>query len=146
MDLRRASPSTQRQAVPTRGRAVTLAGFSFGEKLPAAALSLGQLEETAGLNGEAGLLRLNLATTEADRGGPILDDTGAVIGILTANPDPSRKLPDGVAFARDAISALAVLTDAGVTPVTTSTTAAIAPDTMEAAGMGMTTLVSCWSQ
>ncbi len=132
------------QAVPTPGRAVTLAGFSFGERLPAAALTIGRLEEARGLGGEPGLLRLGLAAMEGDLGGPVLDETGAVIGVLTPNPDPARTLPQGVAFARDAITAMSVLTDAGLTPVRATSTTTITPDAMDAAGMGMTTLVSCW--
>lgn len=134
------------QTVPKPGRAATLAGFSFGERLPAAALTIGRLEEAAGLTGEAGLLRLSLPAMAGDLGGPVLDESGAVIGILVPNPDPARKLPEGVAFARDAITAMSVLTDAGLAPVTASGTAAATPDAMAAAGMGMTTLVSCWKE
>lgn len=133
-------------AGPVRlGSEVAVAGYSYEDKLPAPVLTFGTLEEEKGLNGEAGLSRLAAPVLPGDAGGPVLDGTGAVLGMLLPPAVKGAKLlPDGVAFAAQAGVIGQALTAAGVTPTAATSTDLATPDALNAAGLGMTVLVSCW--
>ncbi|OYU40730.1 MAG: peptidoglycan-binding protein [Pseudorhodobacter sp. PARRP1] len=127
------------------GSEVAVAGYSYEDKLPAPVLTFGTLEEEKGLNGEAGLSRLAAPVLPGDAGGPVLDGTGAVLGmLLPAAVKGAKLLPDGVAFAAQAGVVSQALTAAGITPSMATSTDLATPDALNAAGLGMTVLVSCW--
>jgi len=81
---------------------------------------------------------------EGDVGGPVLDGTGAVLGVLTGNVEGARQLPEGVRFAANADAIRSLLTDAGVTARDSSDTALLPPNAMARLTSEMTVLVSCW--
>jgi peptidoglycan hydrolase-like protein with peptidoglycan-binding domain len=127
------------------GAEIAVAGYSYEDKLPAPVLSFGTLEEEAGLNGEAGISRLAAPVMAGDAGGPVLDGTGSVIGMLLPPAVKGAKvLPEGVAFAVQAGVLSTALTAAGVSTTTAAGVDLATPDAMNAAGLGMTVLVSCW--
>lgn len=127
------------------GDAITVAGYSYEGRLPAPVLSFGSFEEPQGLNGEPGMARLSVPVLPGDAGGPVLDESGAVLGMLLPTDVKGAKLlPDGVAFATSAAVISAALTAAGVTPAQSDHAARATPDALNAAGLGMTVLVSCW--
>ena len=130
---------------PRPGARVSLSGYSYEDKLPAPVLTLGALEDTKGLNGEPGLTRLTLTALPGDAGGPVLDNSGAVIGmLLPGDPAAPRQLPDGVAFAASSAVLSATLTARGMSPTPATDNGPLTPDAMTAAARGMTVLVSCW--
>ena len=127
------------------GSEVAVAGYSYETKLPAPVLSFGTLEEDKGLNGETGIARLAVALLPGDAGGPVVDQTGSVIGMaLPAAVDGAKLLPDGVAFAASATAISAVLEKAGIVSSASTKTAVATSDALNAAALGMTVLVSCW--
>ncbi len=127
------------------GSEIAVAGYSYEDKLPAPVLTFGTLEEEKGLNGEAGLSRLAAPVLPGDAGGPVLDGTGAVLGMLLPPAVKGAKLlPDGVAFAAQAGVIGQALTAAGVVVSPATSTDLATPDALNAAGLGMTVLVSCW--
>jgi peptidoglycan hydrolase-like protein with peptidoglycan-binding domain len=127
------------------GAEIAVAGYSYEDKLPAPVLSFGTLEEEAGLDGEAGISRLAAPVMAGDAGGPVLDGTGSVVGMLLPPAVKGAKvLPEGVAFAVQAGVLSTALTAAGVSPTTVAGVDLATPDAMNAAGLGMTVLVSCW--
>ena len=130
---------------PRLGARLSVSGYSYEDKLPAPVLTLGALEDTKGLNGEPNLTRLTLTALPGDAGGPVLDSTGAVVGMLLP-PDATaaKQLPDGVAFAANAAALSAALTANGLIPTNASAPAPLSPDAMAATARGMTVLVSCW--
>lgn len=132
-------------ASPRIGSEVAVSGYSYEDALPSPALTFGALAQATGLAGEADLRRLSIAALPGDAGGPVLDGTGAVLGmLLPASDDPSRILPDGVAFARSGDSIGAWLAGAGVAPQTATPQGALAPEDLTAKAVRMTVLVSCW--
>jgi peptidoglycan hydrolase-like protein with peptidoglycan-binding domain/S1-C subfamily serine protease len=134
------------QLAPERiGTEVMVAGYSYEDRLPAPVMTFGTLEDVTGLNGEAGLKRLTIETLAGDVGGPVLDATGAVIGLLLPPPaGTARQLPAGVQFAASAAEIARVLAPAGVTPLQAARSTALAPADLAETGSGMTVLVSCW--
>ena len=134
------------QLAPERiGTEVMVAGYSYEDRLPAPVMTFGTLEDVTGLNGETGVKRLALQVLPGDAGGPVLDATGAVIGMLLPPGGPDGKqLPPGVHFAAAAAEIARVLTPTGVVPATATAQGALTPADLAATGTGMTALVSCW--
>jgi peptidoglycan hydrolase-like protein with peptidoglycan-binding domain/S1-C subfamily serine protease len=134
------------QLAPERvGTEVMVAGYPYEDRLPAPVMTFGTLEAVTGLDGEPGLKRLGIQTLAGDAGGPVLDATGAVIGMLMpASSDKARQLPAGVNFALSAAEITRLLTPQGVVAAESTGTSALAPTDLTQAGMGMTVLVSCW--
>jgi S1-C subfamily serine protease len=134
------------QLAPERiGTEVMVSGYSYEDRLPAPVMTFGTLEDVTGLNGETGVKRLALQVLPGDAGGPVLDATGAVIGMLLPAGGPDGKqLPEGVHFAAAASEIARVLTPTGVVPATATAQGALTPADLAATGTGMTALVSCW--
>lgn len=130
---------------PSPGTEMAVAGYSYEDKLPAPVLTFGIFEEAKGLAGEPGLVRLSAPVLAGDRGGPVVDPSGAVVGLLIPGGAPQGKeLPQGVAFAADVPVLSALMARAALTPVMATATAAATPDALNRAALGMTVLVSCW--
>ena len=125
---------------------VAVSGFSYEGVLGAPTLTWGTLADVKDLNGNAGVARLDLASQPGDAGGPVLDGTGAVLGMLLPQKIGSQKLPQGVSFAANADAIRQVLDQSGVT----ASDRAADTGTLHNAAMnqlinGMTVLVSCWN-
>jgi hypothetical protein len=132
---------------PAPGTELAVAGYSYEDKLPAPVLTFGTFEEAKGLNGEPGLARLSAPVLDGDRGGPVIDPRGGVVGLLVPDGAPQGKaLPEGVAFAAPAQVLLSAMTKAGLTATAQDGAAPVAtPDALNRAALGMTVLVSCWN-
>lgn len=125
---------------------IAVSGFSYGGRLPAPTLTFGTLADLVGLKGEETLSRLDLMAQDGDAGGPVLDNGGAVMGLL-AEPVSSagQRLPAGVSHAVDSAHVLEFLNANGVTAQTTDTLAAMDPVDMSREAADITVLVSCWN-
>ncbi len=135
------------QIAPDRiGAEVAVAGYPYEDTLPAPVITFGVLEDIQGLNGEAGLKRLAIGTLPGDAGGPVLDGTGAVLGMLLPRAvGGARLLPDGVEFATDAATIAQTLAAQGITVTLAPASGGLAPQDLTRKAMGMTVLVSCWN-
>jgi S1-C subfamily serine protease len=133
-----------RDGAPRLQSEIAVAGFSFGGVLPSATMTFGRLSDLSGLNGEDTLSRLAISTLDGDAGGPVLDDGGAVIGMLVPHDAGGRQLPGDVNFATKSAALRQVLSSAGVSPQVTSGLARLDPVDLTAKATAMTVLVSCW--
>ncbi|MEZ5755028.1 MAG: serine protease [Paracoccaceae bacterium] len=138
--------SAEFQLAPDRiGSEIAVSGYSYGDALPAPVLTFGTLEAGEGLSGETGVKRLALAALPGDAGGPVLDNTGAVLGLLLpSTDDPARILPEGVAFAATSPAIAAALQTHGITLAQAARQGALPPEDLARAAGRMTVLVSCW--
>lgn len=136
----------QIQSAPLRvGAEITVSGYSYEGRLPAPILTFGALAETGGLAGEDSLNRLSIPVLAGDAGGPVLDQTGAVIGVLLPRTESgARVLPEGVSFALSAKALMAELAAAGIKPAAQTREQAATPDALARDAAAMTVLVSCW--
>ena len=127
------------------GAAVSLAGYSYADVLPSAAITRGAVEDVTGLSGEAGLNRLSVEALPGDAGGPVLDADGGVMGMLLPHDaDAARTLPAGVSFVATAASLKARLEQAGIVARDAASAAPLPPDGMTKRAAALTVLVSCW--
>ena len=130
---------------PRAGQEVAVSGYSYGDTLPAPTLTYGALADVKGLDGEAALARLEMEVLPGDAGGPVLDGSGAVIGMLLPRDDSApRKLPASVSHALQAAALAPRLAAAGITPRAAESKGALAPEDLSRLATGMTVLVSCW--
>jgi hypothetical protein len=82
---------------------------------------------------------------EGDTGGPVFDNTGAVLGmLLPIATDATQILPPEVRFAVDADTIIAALAPLGLDVTTTDRLAFMPPETLTRAATDITVLVSCW--
>ncbi|HHS88891.1 MAG TPA: peptidoglycan-binding protein [Rhodobacteraceae bacterium] len=135
-----------RATSPRLNSEIAVSGYSYGGLLGAPTLTFGRLQDLRGLNGEVGLDRLSLNATEADSGGPVVDSTGAVAGMLLPPASGNgKKLPDDVRFSADASAILGFLKSQGLEASVAESTARMAPEDLTALASDMTVLVSCWN-
>lgn len=127
-------------AAAQQGQPVVAAGYSPFVALPSAVLNRGSVAGATGLDGTASYITLKLRTE--DIGGPVLDETGALLGMITAAPK-DQILPMGVALAFSAASLAQILADNGIGG-TTAQSLPMTMDGLNAAAMGMTTQIICW--
>lgn len=134
------------QLAPDRiGTEIAVSGYSYGDALPAPVLTFGTLQAGEGLAGEQGLKRLALTALPGDVGGPVVDTTGAVLGVLQpASTDPARVLPEGVAFATTGPAISAALQAKGIILTQATRQGALPPEDLARQAGRMTVLVSCW--
>ncbi|MFN3578535.1 MAG: serine protease, partial [Tabrizicola sp.] len=127
------------------GSEIAVPGYSYEDRLPAPVITFGTFEDATGLNGETALSRLTLQSLPGDAGGPVLDTSGSVLGmLLPSRPQGGKLMPAGVAFALSAAEISRLLGPTGITPAATTSTAPLSPAALTETATGMTALVSCW--
>ncbi len=132
-------------AVPRLSSQAILSGYSFDGALGAPTLSYGALEDLRGLDGEEEIWRFALSARPGDAGGPVVDRSGAVLGMLSAGPGGDRRsLPEDVAFAVDAEAVMAFLDANGIEAEVSENAAEPPRGTFEDRLRDMTVLVGCW--
>lgn len=130
---------------PRLNSEVAVAGYSYEGILGAPSMTFGTLADVRGLNGETGVNRLALNALDGDVGGPVLDASGGVLGMLQADPGTGPSLPADVSFAVDRETIKDVLQAAGRTASVSKASGAMPAEDLGAAATGMTVLVSCWN-
>jgi S1-C subfamily serine protease len=142
------SPSahaTFQQLAERVGAEIAVAGYSFEDALPAPAMTFGRIGALQGLSGEAGLNRLDLQALPGDAGGPVVDGTGTVVGmLLPRDPGALRQLPDGVAFTVPSAAIADVLAARGFAVTASEARGALPPEDLTRRARDITVLVSCW--
>ena len=131
-------------AAPRLQSEIAVAGFSYEGVLGAPSMTFGTLVDLRGLNGEDALDRVALSALPGDAGGPVMDRSGAVIGMLLPRDADGRRLPEEVSFAADASALEAAMRQAGVTARMAPGGAEMAPEDLTNKARGMAVLVSCW--
>jgi len=131
--------------VPRLQAEVAVSGYPYGGVLAMPALTFGKLADIRGLNGEEEVKRLDLVAQSGDAGGAVLDNSGAVLGMLLPRTvQNGQNLPPEVSFSVDADAIIASLAGAGITVQTTDQVSFMPPETMTREAAEMTVLVSCW--
>jgi len=131
--------------VPQPGSDVVVSGYSFGGALNAPTLTFGQLADLRGLNGERTVMRLSLAANPGDAGGPVLDATGSLLGLLMpADTASGKRLPPEVGFAVNTATISEFLETTGHALETSDRGTKVSAVAMAKLATDMTVLISCW--
>ncbi len=131
--------------VPRLKSDVAVAGFSYGDVLDQPVMTYGTLADLRGLTGEETVQRLALSALPGDAGGPVFDQTGAVMGMLLTRTEGARKLPDDVSFAAKVPAIAEFLSAHGVSVAASDGAPRMAPEDLALLAADMTVLVSCWN-
>lgn len=123
---------------------IAVAGYPFEGALSAPTLTFGTLADLKGLGGETSVHRLEVDAMPGDVGGPVLDRTGATIGMLAPADAAGRALPKGVGFSVPSDTVAALLAGAGIAAASATETSAMASEDIALMAADMTVLVSCW--
>ncbi|MEI4486222.1 serine protease [Frigidibacter sp. MR17.14] len=131
---------------PRTGAEAAVAGYAWADELDAPVMTFGRIAAPEGLAGEADLARLDLSALPGDAGGPVVDGTGAVTGLLLPKGGRAdgKVLPDTVSFAIKAQAIEAFLAREGVSPARSAATGAMAAEDLTDHSLKMTTRVGCW--
>lgn len=134
------------QTPPRLRSEVFVAGFPYDGTLGAASLNFGTLQALRGLDGDDTVQRLAMATEPSEAGAPVLDGTGAVVGMLLPDAAAGRALPPDIAFARNAAPLVAFLARAGIAPrPADAPTEFLGSTALARYGMDLAVPVSCWN-
>ncbi|MDF2141670.1 serine protease [Paenirhodobacter sp. CAU 1674] len=127
------------------GSEVAVAGFSYPESLSAPVLSFGTLSDLTGLAGEVSQARLAARVLPGDVGGPVLDTTGAVIGMLLPDAHaPDKLLPGDLAVAVQSAAMAPALAERGFAPLASDASGALAAEDLAEIAQGLTVQIACW--
>ncbi len=131
-------------ALPRLNAEVAVGGYPYGDALDAPVTTFGTLTDLSGLDGEADLRRLSLGARDGDAGGPVLDASGSVLGMLLPLKAGGRVLPQDVRFALDGGRIATMLTGNGMAPAPGERSGSMPAEDLAKLAGGMTVLVSCW--
>ncbi|WP_406870707.1 trypsin-like peptidase domain-containing protein [Thioclava sp. 'Guangxiensis'] len=127
------------------GSDIAAAGFSYPEAMSAPVLSFGTLAALKGLeNTNPSLARLTLRTLPGDVGGPVLDSSGAVIGIVLPKATGDKVLPKDLSLALQAQPMADAMASMGTPPEAAEPHGALATEDLTREVQGMVVHVSCW--
>ncbi|MFV0361406.1 serine protease [Tropicimonas sp.] len=133
--------------VPRLQTEIAVAGFSYGDVLALPVLTWGVVADIHGLEGEDGVDRLSVLALPGDAGGPVLNDAGAVLGMLRPHgTNGNRQFPDDVNFSSDAAAIKGFLADADILPLAAGTGEPLAPEDLATLAESLTVRVSCWKE
>ena len=134
------------QGTPRLRSEIVVAGFPYEGALGAASLNFGTLEALRGLNGEADIQRLAMTIEPSEAGAPVLDGTGAVLGMVLPEPVTGRALPETVSFALSGDGLASVLAAAGITlGPARERDQPLGRTGLARYGMDLAVLVTCWN-
>jgi S1-C subfamily serine protease len=125
---------------------VAVSGFPFDGALSYATTSFGTVSALTGVDGEDWMKRLDLRTADSEAGGPVLDATGAVTGMVLPGTAGMRMLPDEVTLALTSDSLRDALAEAGVAlGATFEAGGTLNRDQLARLGADIAVRVSCWN-
>ena len=124
---------------------IAVSGFSYEGVLGAPSLTWGKLADVKSLEGDTRVARLALTAQPGDAGGPVVDTSGAVLGMLLPQSAQGRQLPADVSFAVNAEAIRNAMDAAGLAVQSSQPTGGALPNqALVIQATGMTVLVSCW--
>lgn len=126
------------------GQEAHLFGYSFGRQALAPAYSVGKVSAGTPTDQiERGRQQLKLLTLAGDLGAPLLDDRGALRGIVTPTLAP-RALPEGFSMASTAPEILEWLERENISVTRAASSDDPLTETLRTQGYEMVALLHCW--
>ncbi|MEP4037795.1 trypsin-like peptidase domain-containing protein [Pseudophaeobacter sp.] len=123
---------------------IAVSGFSYEGVLGAPSLTWGKLADVKSLEGDSTVARLALTAQPGDAGGPVVDASGAVLGMLLPQGTQGRQLPADVSFAANAEAIRSALEAVGLEVQSHPSGTPLPNQALVNRATGMTVLVSCW--
>ncbi|MCY4100322.1 MAG: serine protease, partial [Rhodobacteraceae bacterium] len=123
---------------------IIMSGYSFGGLVKESSITVGSLSNAfEDSNGKVNYI-VEMESTEGDFGGPILDETGAVIGVLTRSAPKGKILPSGIHSIQPSSAILELLKVEGIEPSTSTQTEPLEFQQLNRVARDITVLVRCF--
>ncbi|MXZ51321.1 MAG: hypothetical protein F4Z09_11025 [Rhodobacteraceae bacterium] len=123
---------------------IILSGYSFGGLVKEASITVGSLSNAFEVsNGKVNYI-VEMESTEGDFGGPILDGTGTVIGVLTRSAPQGKILPSGIHSIQPSSTVLELLKGEGLEPIVSTQTEPLEFQQLNRVARDITVLVRCF--
>ena len=123
---------------------IILSGYSFGGLVKEASIAVGSLSNLLNDGKRGTNYILNIQASESDFGGPIFDDTGSVIGVLTRLEPKGKILPSGTQIVQASETVLDLLTDSGMELVPSKRTEPLDLQQLSRIARDITVLIRCY--
>lgn len=137
--------ATFREAPGRIGSEVTLALYPLGGRVDAPSTTFATLSDIKSPAGDAAGMRLTVPGPLHDTGGPILDDTGTVLGLVAPPDENGMTPPADVARGIGSAAIAAALRAGGIEPSEAPAIDHMMPrEEVAKAASEITALVSCW--
>lgn len=136
--------ATFQTGIPRLQDDIVLGGYPFDGVLPAPTLNFGKLVDLRDLSQNDSISRLDVAAEASNAGGPVMDASGAVLGMLLPRSGGAQALPPEVQFSLNAGVIAELLGSEGINARLETANAVKAPFALQRQATDMTVLVSCW--
>jgi S1-C subfamily serine protease len=140
-----------REGAPRLGEGVVVMGFPFSGLLSAdAVVTTGIVSALAGMRDDRHQLQISAPVQPGNSGGPLLDPTGHLVGVVVSKLDGVRMasltgaIPENVNFAIKGEEARSFLRAHGVTVLTAPAGKDLATDIIAEQGLRYTVRLECW--
>ena len=133
-----------RENLLTYKSSIILSGYSFGGLVKEASITHGSLSKLYRDSNSRTNYILELQTTDSDFGGPIFDETGSVIGILTRVIPKGKILPADTHMAQPSNTLLNLLEDSGLDLVPSKKTKPLDIQQLNRMARDITVLIRCF--
>jgi S1-C subfamily serine protease len=140
-----------REAAPRLGETVVVMGFPLSGLLSSdAVVTTGIVSALAGMRDDRHQLQISAPVQPGNSGGPLLDPSGHLVGVVVAKLDGVRMasltgtIPENVNFAIKGEEARSFLRGHGVGVVTASSGKDLATDVIAEQGLRYTVRLECW--
>jgi S1-C subfamily serine protease len=132
-------------SVPRLRTRIAVAGFPYEGALADPTLTFGDIADIRSLTGDTRVLRLSVSARPSDAGGPILNENGAVLGMLLPKTvTGGQVLPADVSFALKSSQIAPLLELQSLTTAPDTTSEPLSSVALASQAADMTVLVSCW--
>ena len=123
---------------------VISAGYSYEGRLDFPSVTQGTVDEMRGLDGNEDIMRLSIPAMKGDAGGPVLNQSGAVSGVLLDASAGPRSLPQNVHLALKSEKIIDRLATLGIFVQSDSGQKPVEDVLLAKQARAITALVSCW--
>ena len=123
---------------------VISAGYSYEGRLDFPSVTQGAVDEMRGLDGNEDILRLSIPAMKGDAGGPVLNQAGAVSGVLLDASASPRSLPQNVHLALKSEKIIDQLAALGIFVQSNSGQKPVEDVLLAKQARSITALVNCW--
>lgn len=125
------------------GTRIAMAGFSYPETMAGPVSGFGTIAALSGHEDRSGRARLALRSRPGDAGGPVLDATGALIGLVLPPAEEGRALPPGLTEALLVTPIRDRLAKAGITPEQAAPSGSLAQEDLARRASALTARIAC---
>lgn len=123
---------------------VVLSGYSFGGLVKEASITRGKLVNSISDSKSSERYIVEFEVTDGDFGGPILDDTGSVIGMLSRALPQGKILPTNIHMAQTSETMVNLLGEGALDTVTSTKSSSLDLKQISRLARDMTVLIRCF--